>query len=153
MAKNYYEMLDEAQRTRFDEFWKAFQYRHGKQGAARRWAEIEPIDADEFRRLLVAAKKEAETRGARGTTPPMAALWLAERRWQDADVSPEKKREDSAKIEYSQKLAELSHARSMVSAGSSVEYWQEQAERIEREVTEMRNAEMMKKINGSDNDE
>ena len=130
-GRDYYSALPEHERRRFDEFWIAFSYKHGKQGAARRWVEIDTLTDEEFSSLLMAAKSEAENRGARGTTPPMAALWLAERRWHDTVTHTTT--DNSDEIRLRDLYSRLSHAIKMMEIDPSVA-WSDEIEKINKEI-------------------
>ena len=137
VGKDYYSMLTKDQRLQFDGFWAAFAYKHGKQGAAKRWAEIGSFDDAEYKRMIFSAKKEAETRGSRGTTPPMAALWLAERRWQDTVI--ETSIDNSHEIKLRELHSSLAHAKNMLNIDQS-ETWRVEIEKISIEIEEITKA-------------
>ena len=132
---NYYQKLSNHQKRLFDGFWMRFAYKSGKQGAARRWAELGDIDDDIYKKILNAAKKEADNRGAMKTTPPMAALWLAERRWEDMDTDTPSISEDPAANELAILRADLAHARNMISIDSTG-VWEDQIKKIESRIAE-----------------
>ncbi len=70
----------------FEVFWTAFDYKHGKTTAADAWFDLPPMKNDEWHRIVLAAKREAEARPAliaAGQTPKWAQGWITERRWED----------------------------------------------------------------------
>lgn len=83
-AEDYYAALSPDQRRDFDQFWKAFGWKNGKQDAARIWKQINP-DHKTVEHILYAARKTAETRDTKNSTPKWAQGWLSERRWTDWD--------------------------------------------------------------------
>lgn len=78
--------LSEPQRAAFEQFWSAWRPRvgatGGKQAAARRWAEIDPSEADAALICAAAAADAARPREA-GEKRKWAEGWLHERRWAD----------------------------------------------------------------------
>lgn len=78
--------LTPEQRELFHRFWQAFGYKKGKQGAAMRWSQINP-DEDLARHIIEAAAAEAQRKLPDGQSRKMAQGWLAERRWEDFEVS------------------------------------------------------------------
>lgn len=74
--------------TRFNEFWRTFQYSKGKAEAADAWYDLWPIDAALFESILNGAQREAKQRPdvlVKGLTPKWAQGWLSGRRWEDED--------------------------------------------------------------------
>lgn len=74
---------------RFDEFWKAFEWKRGIAGAQKSWAAINPDDslADE---IIAGAKRYAAWRKAETnqTSFKMAQGWLTDKRWLDVIDKP-----------------------------------------------------------------
>lgn len=81
---DWYGALSAGQRAAFDRFWSAFDLKRGRNGAAMRWAQINP-DAALAEHIIHAAGLEAEARKklSAGQSPIMAQGWLHARRWED----------------------------------------------------------------------
>jgi hypothetical protein len=70
----------------FEVFWAAFDHKHGKAEAADAWLEIPELTEALLKRILAAARTEAERRPelqARGKTAIYPQGWLSGRRWED----------------------------------------------------------------------
>ncbi|VVS95339.1 hypothetical protein [Desulfoluna spongiiphila] len=70
----------------FEQFWDAFDYKHGKASAADSWLAIPELRDSIVAQILTASRLEAQGRQTKinnGGTPKMAQGWLAERRWED----------------------------------------------------------------------
>jgi len=75
----------------FEQFWDAFDHKHGRGGAEKAWAAIPTLTDGLVEKICDAARKEAARRPAwvaRGMTPKMAQGWLSERRWEDDYSQP-----------------------------------------------------------------
>jgi hypothetical protein len=77
-----YTQLSTAQKASFDKFWTAFNYKVGKSRAALRWAQLGELSVPEYKKIIAAAKQEAQ-RDFKGQARKHAEGWLSERRWQD----------------------------------------------------------------------
>lgn len=76
----------------FEQFWDAYDYKHGRGGAEKAWAAIPTLTDGLVEKICDAARKEAERRPAwvaKGMTPKMAQGWLNERRWEDDYDTPQ----------------------------------------------------------------
>jgi len=80
--EDWYSRLTPEQQALFDRFWRAFNLKRGKQGAAMRWAQICP-DAETAEHIIAAAEAEARRKLPEGQQRKMAQGWLFERRWED----------------------------------------------------------------------
>jgi len=70
----------------FEQFWDAFDYKHGKASAADSWLAIPELRDSTVAQILTASRLEAQGRQAKlnnGGTPKMAQGWLTGRRWED----------------------------------------------------------------------
>ncbi|MFP4596506.1 hypothetical protein [Ralstonia sp.] len=112
---DWYATLSAEQRALFDRFWSnsSFAYKRGRNGAAMRWAQLNP-DATTAEHIIHAAGLEAEARKRlpRDQTPIMAQGWLAERRWEDYAPPQAQQREqahDANRAERRRLRAEISH--------------------------------------------
>jgi hypothetical protein len=77
-----YTQLSPAQKASFDKFWVTFNYKVGKSRAALRWAQLGELSVAEYKKIIAAAKQEAQ-RDFKGQARKHAEGWLSERRWQD----------------------------------------------------------------------
>lgn len=80
---NYYQALKPFQKIGFDKFWKAFNYKHDRNGAAMRWSQLGELEKEEYVIIIAAANKEATRTLPFGQTRKMAQGWLADMRYQD----------------------------------------------------------------------
>lgn len=83
VSKDWYKELSAHQRRYFDAFWIAFNYKHGRNEAAMRWAQLGELTQDEYQRIIDAADKEAKTQRAEGQVRKHAEGWLHARRFDD----------------------------------------------------------------------
>lgn len=70
----------------FEEFWKSFNYKHGKAAAADTWLSLKITNLTLFKAIVIAARKEAKRRPDlinSGSSPKWAEGWLSARRWED----------------------------------------------------------------------
>jgi len=69
----------------FEEFWDAFDHKHGKAAAGDSWLDIDGLNRELVDRIIEGAKKEVIRRAALhpDQTPKMAQGWLTDRRWED----------------------------------------------------------------------
>ncbi|MBF0230480.1 MAG: hypothetical protein HQK63_13000 [Desulfamplus sp.] len=70
----------------FNEFWEAFNFKHGKADAADEWLKIPVLTDSSVKSIIDTAKREAENRPliiSQGRQPKWAAGWIAGRRWED----------------------------------------------------------------------
>ena len=81
-GEDWYAKLAPEQRQAFNRFWDAFRLKQGRNGAAMRWAQIDP-SAELAERLVEAARREAQKAVPTGQSRKMAQGWLQERRWED----------------------------------------------------------------------
>lgn len=80
---NHYKALSDNQRQWFDSFWKAFDYKHDRNGAAMRFGQLGELDESEYKTIVAAAKKEAKRTLPSGQSRKMAQGWLADMRYND----------------------------------------------------------------------
>jgi hypothetical protein len=90
--KDYYELLTAYQRTAFDQFWEAFQYKKGRNEAAMRWWQMGELTHEQYHLIIEAAKQEAKQSIAVGQTRKWAQGWLTERRYEDFKPNPNQQR-------------------------------------------------------------
>jgi len=81
--KDWYNSLSATQKQHFDKFWQAFRYKHGRDGAAMRWAQLGELDQASYKNIIKAAEAEALRQLPQGQSRIMAQGWLNEKRWQD----------------------------------------------------------------------
>jgi len=81
--KDWYAALNARQKKWFVAFWNAFNYKHGRNGAAMRWQQLGDLSDAEYQQIIDAAGKEAQKQLPQGQARKMAQGWLAEKRWQD----------------------------------------------------------------------
>jgi len=84
---NYYQQLNELQQQHFNSFWKAFNYKHDRNGAAMRWQQLGELSNQQYQLIIVAAKKESKRTLPFGQSRKMAQGWLAEMRYEDLSTS------------------------------------------------------------------
>lgn len=106
-SKNNERTLAQASLERFDEFWKAYPRKAGKQAAIRAWPKaLKLADAE---RIIAGAKSYADDPNRKDAFTAHAATWLNAGRWDDEplperELTPEEKAE-KARIEREQKRA------------------------------------------------
>lgn len=132
---DWYRSLSNQQRDWFDRFWDVFNYKHGKQGAAMRWAQINP-DALTARHIISAAEAEAAARSQRkpDQIPIMAQGWLNERRWEDHPEPSAREQQaarDWAQDERARLRAELQHVEQLHQRTSDTGVSAQLAEQVE----------------------
>jgi len=88
--QNYYKNLSQHQKEWFDKFWKAFNYKHDRNGAAMRFSQLGELTEQEYKTIVDAAKKEAHRTLPHGQSRKMAQGWLAEMRYQDHQLNNSK---------------------------------------------------------------
>lgn len=81
--KSHYAALTEEQRVWFDRFWQAFNYKSGKEGAAKEWLRLGKLTPEHYQAIVDAAKRTANTPLPPGITRKMAQGWLSEKRYED----------------------------------------------------------------------
>lgn len=79
---DYYQALNEKQAHWFKRFWIVFNYKHGRDGAAKSWGELGELNDADYKTICAAAEKEAQ-RQLDGRTRKMAQGWLTEKRFND----------------------------------------------------------------------
>jgi len=82
-ARNWYQELTVYQREWFDKFWIAFDYKNGKQRAAKAWIMIGEQTEAKYKQIIEAAKAEANKFRKPHETRKMAEGWLTEFRFED----------------------------------------------------------------------
>lgn len=112
LKEDYYSQLTGLQKTCFDKFWAAFNYKTGKQRAALRWGQMGELDVSGYKKIIAAAEKEA-LRDFKGQARKHAEGWLSERRWQDFDQAPGK----TDQREYLKLTSELNGLKQLYQSG------------------------------------
>ncbi len=133
---NHYAALSERQRQWFDRFWKAYNHKQGKQGAAMRWGQLGELDDDAYQHIIDAARKAAEQPLPQGQVRKMAQGWLYERRWEDYAPAATATKNDERHARLRQLSGELAHARQL--AGMGDEYWAGQVSVLEQKIEQLR---------------
>lgn len=82
-GQSHYEALSEEQRVWFDRFWQAFNYKSGKEGAAKEWLKLGNLSDNQYQQIIDAAKRAATTPLPQGITRKMAQGWLSDKRYED----------------------------------------------------------------------
>ena len=77
-----YSALSDRQRSFFDNFWNAFNYKKDRENAVKRWAQLGELDDLLYQKIIEAATKEA-ARDFGNLTRKMAQGWLADKRYLD----------------------------------------------------------------------
>lgn len=142
---DYCQQMSERQRKLFEQFWAAFNYKQGRNGAAMRWLQLGECSDEEYRQIISAAKAEASKPMQPGQVRKMAQGWLTERRWLDhletpsaGIISPASKRAE----EYRALISELDHAKRNLSIYKTEEdgyaYWQGQITRLSAAIEKLR---------------
>ncbi len=91
-SKDWFAELNARQKKWFAAFWQAFNYKHGRNGAAMRWHQLGELSDSDYQKIIDAAGKEAQKPLPPGQARKMAQGWLAEFRWHDYQpVEPDKK--------------------------------------------------------------
>jgi hypothetical protein len=104
--------LDERQKTAFEQFWNAYDWKHGKNEAAGVWKILDP-DRSMVERIVAAARAEAarwRDNPPQGQTRIYAQGWLSARRWEDytpPKAAPVQAAADPAQVERVRLLNKL----------------------------------------------
>lgn len=115
-SKDWYRDLSERQRRWFDKFWKAFNYKHDRNGAAMRWRQLGELEDAAYEHIIAAAGKEADQQLPAGQSRKMAQGWLFERRFDDyAPDATAAKRQKNDGLRALQ--AELKHLEKLYAGG------------------------------------
>ena len=80
---DYYKKLTVFQKEHFDNFWLAFGYKEGKQGAAQSFLKLGELSEPEYLHITKAAKAENSKPRDQNSTRKMAQGWLSLRRFDD----------------------------------------------------------------------
>jgi hypothetical protein len=70
------------QRVYFDTFWDVFNYKKGREQAAKEWLKLN-FDLMLYQKIIAAAKREAATKLQAGQVRKMAQGWLSDKRYED----------------------------------------------------------------------
>ncbi|CAK0765955.1 conserved hypothetical protein [Gammaproteobacteria bacterium] len=108
--EDWYGKLQGESRKHFDAFWRAFNYKHGRNGAAMRWAQIDP-DVEVAKKIIEAARLEAQRPLPNGQVRKFAQGWLSERRWEDCVTPAATDPGISENIRARELMQELAHLR------------------------------------------
>jgi len=94
--KDWYNSLNARQKEWFLRFWGVFNYKHGRDGAARRWIELGDLTDSEYRNIIDAGEKEAQRQLPQGQSRMMAQGWLQAKRYEDyqAPAVPKKQQQN-----------------------------------------------------------
>jgi hypothetical protein len=97
-SRDYYGGLSDRQRAWFDRFWKAFQLKKGRNGAAMRWVQLGNLADVEYDHIVKAAAQEAAKQLPPGQARKEAQGWLFERRFDDyaPDETSQKRQKNNA---------------------------------------------------------
>jgi hypothetical protein len=87
-SKNWIDLLSHHQRTAFDAFWAAFDYKRDRNNAAMRWHQLGELSREQYQEIITAAKQEAVKPVPPGQSRKMAQGWLFEMRWLDYSKAP-----------------------------------------------------------------
>jgi hypothetical protein len=109
-SRDYYADLNERQQRLFTQFWNAFGLKKGRNGAAMRWAQLGELTDDDARRIIEAAKKEAQKQLPPGQARKEAQGWLFEKRWLDHAPTPAAPGRQQNHV-LSRLIAELEHVK------------------------------------------
>jgi len=109
-SRDFYADLNERQRRLFVQFWRAFDYKKDRNGAAMRWGQLGDMTDAQAKLIIDAARKEAQKQLPPGQARKMAQGWLFEKRW--LDYAPEPAAEQRRQNHAVQSLvAELEHVK------------------------------------------
>jgi hypothetical protein len=139
-----YDKLPPVMKAAFDVFWRAFDYKAGKDGAAARWLQMGELPKAEYDAIFAAAKQEAQRRKTlpEGQTPIMAQGWLTQRRWLDyaATETDQRRREQNQHQQTMIKLnGNLAHAKMMLEQLGG-DYWQGEVEKLTEQLKQLRDS-------------
>lgn len=135
-TKDWYAELVPEQRPRFDAFWSAFALKSGRNGAAMRWAQIDP-SPELAETITKAAAKDAAHQRDPGEKRKWAQGWLAERRWEDTATDPTRAAVDTRAAEIRHMISDLAALKRMHAKAPS-QTLQEQIARAESRIQSMR---------------
>jgi hypothetical protein len=139
-----YDQLPPVMKTAFDLFWRAFDYKAGKDGAAARWLQLGELPKAEYDAIIAAARQEAQRRKTlpEGQTPIMAQGWLTGRRWLDHAATPTDQRQQAqgARDLALRKLhGDLAHAKQMLEQIGG-DYWQGEVDKLTQHLKQLRDS-------------
>jgi hypothetical protein len=108
-GKDYYKQLSETQKSAFDKFWAAFNYKKDRNGAAMRWLQLGELSAEHYKFIIEAAKQENLKPVNKGQVRKMAQGWLFERRYEDftPTAGNQKKQQDLVLVNLKNELTNL----------------------------------------------
>ncbi len=139
-----YDRLTPVMKAAFDLFWRAFDYKTGKDGAAARWLHMGELPKADYEAIFAAAKTEARRRLTlpEGQTPIMAQGWLTQRRWLDTAATPidQRRREQNQHQQAMMKInGDLAHARMMLEQVGG-DYWQGEVDKLTEQLKQLRDS-------------
>jgi len=139
---NYYQQLSVTAKQQFDQFWIAFDYKHGKQRAAMRWGQLEKFSPTDLKNVIASAKQTAAARKnlKPDQTPIMAEGWLSQMRFDDyQETSTEKnqKKQNQAAQKIREITGALNHAKNMQQSCSD-ETWNTEVTRLTEDLKKLR---------------
>ncbi len=134
---NHYQKLKSFQKSSFDQFWKAFNYKHDRNNAAMRWAQLGELSESEYKTIIEAARKEASRNLPFGQSRKMAQGWLTEMRYQDYQANNnETNSNNQSQQRYSLLKADLVGVKRLYSYKQTLEL-AEQINKIEQQLKEL----------------
>jgi len=140
--RNWYAELAPAQKAGFDAFWKAFDLKKDRNGAAMRWTQLCQrgyITPEQYQAVTDAAAQEAQRPLTQGQVRKMAQGWLYEMRWLDYSKAPvdDSKRK---RMEHNRLVNEIAALNSLYQAGKDPKIKQ-QLDTLQDKLNQLRNQE------------
>lgn len=141
LKDDWYNKLSTDQQRWFCAFWDAFAYKTGRNRAALRWHELGELTDADYRKIVAAAKTEAERGVPTGQVRKMAEGWLSERRWDDHAANDYATQAKERRERYSKAVAEFAHAKSMRDNlnldAQDREFWSKQVQKLQDEIDQL----------------
>jgi len=109
-SRDFYDELSDRQKRQFVQFWRAFDYKKDRNGAAMRWGQLGELSDDDAKRIIDAAAKDAQRQLPPGQARKMAQGWLFEKRWLDYAPAPNGEKRQQNHV-LSRLIAELEHVK------------------------------------------
>jgi hypothetical protein len=133
--QNHYQQLSGQQKKWFDQFWKAYNHKHGKQDTAARWLQINP-DQSTAQHIVSAAKQAAKQTLPQGGVRKHPQGWLTERRWEDYEVVKQSAKQSSARAELLLLQSKLSGIANL-KANQLTPELKQQKQQLEQQIEEL----------------
>lgn len=141
LKEDWYNKLSVDQQRWFCAFWDAFAHKTGRNRAAMRWHELGDLTDEQYRKIVAAAKTEAEREMSAGQVRKMAEGWLSERRWDDHAVNDYATQAKERRERYSKATADFAHAKSMRDNPNldtqDREFWGRQVQKLQDEINQL----------------